>query len=380
VISAGTGIGGGAFYLVAYILIIGLDPHVAIPLSKATILGLAIGGYIINIRLRHPKANRPLIDYDLALLIEPMVLLGTLIGVLLNIVFPSIYILISLVLLLTLIIYLTVKKGLETYRKEKAEIEAKNKPNMKEALINKEEEAIHPELQKIFDQEERLVHWEKIPVFILFWCIFIFVVLLAGGDGNSLMGVDCGTDIYWGLIALAVPIMFSLSSIAAIQLYNLTKKKQLLNYPFQDGDIIWTPWTLIRTSILCISGGIASGFLGVGGGMLLGPIFLSMGMVPIVATITASFMILFTATSTTTQFIVFGKIQWDYALWYGTTGFISAIIGQLLIQKMLKKWGRQSYVAFILAAVIALSLIFFVVLSIRGLIEEPQQMFHGVCG
>lgn len=42
-----------------------------------------------NLRLRHPTMDLPIIDYDLALLFQPMIMLGISIGVALNIIFPD---------------------------------------------------------------------------------------------------------------------------------------------------------------------------------------------------------------------------------------------------------------------------------------------------
>lgn len=53
------------------------------------ITGGAIIGFFYNVRLQHPTLRKPLIDYNVALVLEPMLLLGISVGVLLNIVFPS---------------------------------------------------------------------------------------------------------------------------------------------------------------------------------------------------------------------------------------------------------------------------------------------------
>lgn len=44
---------------------------------------------LYNLRLRHPTLELPLIDYDLALLFQPMLVLGISIGVSLNVVLPE---------------------------------------------------------------------------------------------------------------------------------------------------------------------------------------------------------------------------------------------------------------------------------------------------
>jgi len=93
-LTSGGGVGGGAIYIPVFILILGVSPHVAIPLSKVTIFGVAVGGMIILVRKRHPKADRPLIDYSIAWLMEPLTLFGTIVGVYMNVTFPT-YLLIS---------------------------------------------------------------------------------------------------------------------------------------------------------------------------------------------------------------------------------------------------------------------------------------------
>lgn len=62
------------------------------------------------VRERHPHADRPLIDYFVASVLEPSTLLGTVAGVLLNRIFPNWLITILLVLLLGLTSVRTLQK------------------------------------------------------------------------------------------------------------------------------------------------------------------------------------------------------------------------------------------------------------------------------
>ena len=64
-IAAGGGIGGGGILVPTYIFVLGFEPKIAIPLSNATILGSSIANVVLNARKRHPKADRPLIDWDI---------------------------------------------------------------------------------------------------------------------------------------------------------------------------------------------------------------------------------------------------------------------------------------------------------------------------
>lgn len=99
-IAAGGGIGGGGVFVPVLILLGGFDTSHAVPLSNLLIGGASIANYIQLFRKKHPFANRPLIDYDLAMLLQPLSLAGTILGVLLNQIFPSWLILALLVITL----------------------------------------------------------------------------------------------------------------------------------------------------------------------------------------------------------------------------------------------------------------------------------------
>lgn len=75
-IAASGGIGGGGILVPLLIIVFGFKPKYAIPLSNITILGSSITNVILNLPKRHPDADRPLIDWDLILLMEPITMAG----------------------------------------------------------------------------------------------------------------------------------------------------------------------------------------------------------------------------------------------------------------------------------------------------------------
>ena len=52
------------------------------------IMGASASSVWYNLRVPHPTKEVPIIDYDLALLFQPMLMLGITIGVSLSVVFP----------------------------------------------------------------------------------------------------------------------------------------------------------------------------------------------------------------------------------------------------------------------------------------------------
>ena len=100
--------------------LLGAGPKGAVPLSKATILGGAIGNFLSIGRAKHPKADRPMIDYESSTFMQSGELLGVVFGVLLNNLLPAIAIVIFLVLILSWNSVRTLRKAVGIRRKETA--------------------------------------------------------------------------------------------------------------------------------------------------------------------------------------------------------------------------------------------------------------------
>lgn len=95
-------------------------------------------------------------------------------------------------------------------------------------------------------------------------------------------------------------------------------------------------------------------------------------MLPQVATATSSYMILFTSSATTAQFLIFGKqpilfllnssgrLEWQPALWFCGIGFCAALLGQYAVAKIVQKYKKQAFINFLLATVILARLVCFV--------------------
>jgi hypothetical protein len=124
-LAAGAGLGGGGLLVPMYIITMGISSHEAVPLSKATIFGSAIASFIVNARGRHPfNPDRPLIDYETMLMMEPMTLAGTIIGVNMNAICPEWLITILIVWLLSKTSLRTFSKGKKIWNEEAEKDEA----------------------------------------------------------------------------------------------------------------------------------------------------------------------------------------------------------------------------------------------------------------
>lgn len=122
-LGASGGIGGGGIVVPIYIIVLGLSPRIAIPLGSVTVLGGSMAGLMLNIKRRHPLADRPVIDWDLILVMEPLVLVGALIGAIFHRVVSEKILTVLLVLLLSVVAHTTLAKAKRMYDAEKRYIE-----------------------------------------------------------------------------------------------------------------------------------------------------------------------------------------------------------------------------------------------------------------
>ncbi|ETO18649.1 hypothetical protein RFI_18613 [Reticulomyxa filosa] len=119
VVAAGGGLGGGGVFIPIFILVGGYDSKSASGLSLATIFGGSIVNLVMNFLQQHPnRRHRTLADLQTILIMEPMLLAGTSIGVLLNVILPGPILLALLVTVLGYVTYRTTKKGIEMWKQE----------------------------------------------------------------------------------------------------------------------------------------------------------------------------------------------------------------------------------------------------------------------
>ena len=361
-IAAGGGIGGGGMLVPVFVLVLKLSPDLAVPLSNATIFGGAIANVIINAPKRHPETDRPLIDFDLIMILEPLTIAGALLGAHLNVLLPNSVIMLCLVILLS---YTSWKTGSKAYKMHKNETKGwkaisthetsgdvemelssnstiiakggglaalgeedplQDQPNDTRNVesrisiagdsldICKLELSSTRQLDEILE-EERSVPTKTIAIITSMFLFILLSNIMKGGGGlESPLGIKCGSKAYWmaeGLVLLATLAVFA---YARSYLLERTWQRSLVGFPYLDSDVKWDSRSTIVHPLLCTGAGLVAGLCGVGGGLIKAPLMLGLGVDPSVTTATSSTMILFTTFITTTSFLVFGVLQMDYAI------------------------------------------------------------------
>ncbi|KAL6753606.1 hypothetical protein V8C86DRAFT_2724361 [Haematococcus lacustris] len=103
-------------------------------------------------------------------------------------------------------------------------------------------------------------------------------------------------------------------------------------------------------STACLAG-LMGGLLGLGGGMVVGPLLLQLGVQPQVASATSSLMVLFSSSAALLSFAVVGRLNVPYALVFGAASMASSVLGVLVVGSLVRRSGRPSLVVFSLALV-----------------------------
>jgi len=435
-LAAGAGIGGGGLFVPLFAFVLGVGAKAAVPLSKATILGGALGNMLSLAFARHPDPNKtkPLIDYEASTYMQSGELLGVVFGVLLNLLLPEILIIVFLAVLLSFNAYKTLQKGMSKYKDESKKMKqcsAEPKDIIEEGISSTEKEmdtskddaegseastttppdktrsntedsegitsstqerarsnteasggdnalklevldatvapedvqediSKSPELQKILDEDAA-----QFPS----WAWYILAPMTTYTVVYAYVKRDvvntCSPVTYW-LWYFSPVLVLSLFMYGTGRILKQKHRRRVeAGYVFHgDGEdnpdyreMKWTDTTLKRFPLIAILAGVAAGLLGIGGGMVIGPLFIQLDMQPKVGSASCAFMILWTALSGVVQYAFAGKLGWQFILYGIVVGFVSGQIGQRGVDHMLKKSGRPSYVIFLLGGIVLVACI-----------------------
>ncbi|OQR92666.1 hypothetical protein THRCLA_08647 [Thraustotheca clavata] len=420
--SLGGGLGGGGLLVPIYVVILGASSRDAIPLSKATIVGNAVASSYLNYRKKHPRIPaRPLVDYETMVMMEPMTLAclfimaiaGTIVGVHLNTVLPEWLTTILLVLLLGNATYRSVSKAKEVWISEATKNNQSGKTMSKlktfvfhwhtnsnvqpmgdkdvVRLIDASEEIYPPQLDStensvnnnvlsVIQKTKETLPKADLGMLVLTWAgLFVFSFLKGGEGAESSVGIVCGSTSFWMVLFASVSFFILVTWFFATRLVERHDLLRQHGYVYPKGDVAWTKKSAIEFPVLCSIAGVAAGCLGIGGGMVKGPILLEMGLLPQVASATSATMILFTASATTIQFIFLGVLPLSYALYYGLLGLLSGLLGETLLAYVVKKYNKTSLVIIVIAITIGLSTITMGILGLSHVITEGFGSFQPLC-
>ncbi|KAJ3680042.1 hypothetical protein LUZ60_016320 [Juncus effusus] len=366
-ISSAGGVGGGSLYIPILTLVSGFDLKIA----TAFCAFMVTGGTLSNVLYTLLFVDKSLVNYDIALLSQPCMLLGVSIGVICNLMFPAWLISTLFVVFLACTTVKTSQSGLKFWKKE---------TEKEKRIIDRRESesgvSVEPLLGEGGERKELGFPWKDVLVLVVIWlCFFVLHFILGDQYGKGVVNIEpCGV-VYWLITACQIPFAI------AFTFHILHLKKKPLPENHQHGDdekdvtkrkIDALPGYVFPFAALLT--GVMSGLFGIGGGLLLNPVFLHIGVPPQTASATTTFMVLFSASMSMVQYTLLGVSAINEALIYATICFVASIVGLALLQRAVRQSGRASLVVFMVCVVMALSL---VVIALFGAIDVWKQIKSG---
>ncbi|KAF5784116.1 putative transmembrane protein TauE [Helianthus annuus] len=367
------GVGGGGIFVPMLTLVVGFDTKSAAALSKCMIMGASASSFWYNLRVQHPCREVPILDYDLALLFQPMLMLGITLGVALSVVFPY-----WLITVLIIILFLGTSsrsffRGIEMWKEES--ILKKEMAKSQETFANSRGELLIDTLDPLIPKEKKTqkevfmfnLRWKKLMLLVAVWAAFLVLQVIK----NDL--VACSTW-YWVFTVAQFPATLAVFGFECVKLYKESKKRKSLGNTESvcEATINWTVPNLIFCALCGILGGTVGGLLGSGGGFILGPLLLEIGVIPQVASATATFVMMFSSSLSVVEFYLLKRFPIPYALYLMSVSVLAGFWGQFFVRKLVVFLKRASIIVFILSAVIFASALTMGVIGI----EQSIRMIH----
>ncbi|KAL1365003.1 hypothetical protein HN51_013117 [Arachis hypogaea] len=362
-ISSAGGIGGGGLFIPILTIVASLDLKTASSLSAFMVTGGSIANVFCNLLCTTSTrfGGKSLIDYDIALLSEPCMLLGVSIGVICNLVFPEWLITLLFAVFLTWSTSKTCINGVLFWKAESEEIRKKGFEGVENGDNAADEEGQRlvqenkqendeglKSLEPLLAAEENRkfgIPWLKLGVLLLVWFCFFFLYLLRGNKyGQSIIPMEaCGVG-YWILSSVQVPLAIGFTAWIVLR-----KEGPCLSRSGQPNKMIFP--------VMALLAGMLGGVFGIGGGMLISPLLIQVGVPPEVTAATCSFMVFFSSTMSALQYVMLGMEHIETAVTLAIICFIASLLGLLVVHRAIKKYGRPSLIVFSVSLVMALSIV-----------------------
>ncbi|XP_078433396.1 sulfite exporter TauE/SafE family protein 5-like [Wolffia australiana] len=350
-VSSAGGVGGGSLFLPILNLFAGIDLKRASKFSAFMVAGNALSNVVYSVFTSGGGGHE--IDYDIALLSEPCMLLGVTVGVICNVAFPEWLVTLLFTFVLSVSTFKICKAGARRWKEETEWMKGKG-AGRAERVEDGRDEVAEPLLEKMEREGEttRLVQLKKMGVLVMIWlCFFLLQSLRQDTEGRGVVKIKrCGIQ-YWLITLFQAPVAL-LFTTYIVYVMNRQRKRRASE---DASKMVIDNLPKIIFPVAALVAGVLGGLFGIGGGLLTNPVLLQIGVPPQTAAATSCFMVLFSSSMSAVQYLMMGMKEIRQALIMGAGCGISSLVGVVLIEKAIRKYRRASLVIFTLGTVMALS-------------------------
>jgi len=364
-LSSSGGVGGGTVLSPILLIFFRYTESISIMIVYAMIFGGAVGNFINAGLKRNPVSKKPYLNYDIVLTSMPPMLLGTSAGIILNRTIPPAVTVIGIIVLTSYTFTKISSKARTQFKKENKE--KLDKPLLKDTTTEdsiiaaasdySDETGLDTQLEAIIKEETQLLPFKKVAKILGLLFFMIALAILRGTMSfPSPIGVPYCGEQYWllfvvGFVVCAACSVWNIKSIRAAQ-----RVKKALNYVEKDEFVI-TGKATTKLSILSLIAGVLAGMFGIGGGTVMSPTLLSLGLNTFTLTPTSGAFVLQTSFMSLVSAALFGEVSYSTFGFFFAISFIGSFGVSYILGMLVKKYNRPSIILFTLIFVFGLSLI-----------------------
>lgn len=352
-LAATAGTGGGGIFVPILVSLSSLKARSAVPLCQCMILCSSLVNLAVFVAQRHPDSpHLPVIDYDCVMLFEPLLFLGVTFGVLVNLMAPQWLLLLVLFATLGVALWRTISKGLRQLRQEQTA-----------ALLNLSGELSRKPYTEAFVELTNRKAWQIVGA------VVVWLLMLA----SSFHGFPPCSGSFATFLTLLAAVLVACAVVAAHFIASTGSDSALERSPVDwvsGGELA----KVLRFPLVAFGAGFLGGLLGLGGGVIVGPVLLEMGMHSEAVQATTAAFVFLSSSIATIQFAVLSQHVWHYALWYSAVTVAATILGQYLCEVYVRRRRQYSYVTLAIAGVLLASL---AGLSVVGVHQLAQDLHEG---
>lgn len=379
ILALSTGLSVGILYVPLTMIFFGQTAHEAIPLSNGLIFFNSIMRYFISINEAHPYASgRSIIDFNVSILQNPVLMLGSAIGVIINVLQPESILLMILCFTLLMSGIFGMTKSIKMYQEENLDYD-KYENQIVELELNEiididkyrasinynQEIRANSEISSRSKNDQILQELALSDVEIVFpyhqmiWIIACFciscIMPLVTSNYSEIQEItnlliekcDSGYFMVWGFYLICI-LYFWVRGAKLIQEHH----KQLSNDFAEDDqisqieqEIHWDNKTILTTSLYIFLISIYSTVVGIGGGIYMVPTLQSLGYLPEIVGSTSIFMVFWSKLITLVWFFLNKNILVGLTQWLGIIQQFGSWFSLMFLKVVTRKILRQSYVS-----------------------------------
>jgi len=366
------GIGGGALYSTILIFIENLPINEAFPITTFVMFTCSICTFYLGVREKENHPEIKFVNYDLIIIICPMMLLGTKVGAILNKVTPNIYLNFVFLIFIGCSAYSTFGKAIKT-KEDELKNENKAKLLMQNSMVltasNELNLSVKNGVSVNLQQSNEIINntinnfssiainYERMKVFGLFLLLILVDQAIEGNDKiPSFIGVKKCSILFWiifigfflGCLYLA-KFFFERITHERLYKYGNIDCYDEVNVAINDNSN--------KIFFFSFLGGIIGGMLGLGGGAIIVPLLLNLGIDTRTTVSTSNLLIVFTTLTATILFIFSGQLRFDYAFILAIPCLISSYLGNIYFNEYIRRTNRTSFLIFIIFGIMIVSII-----------------------